>query len=103
MTVNELAPGVLAEEAKRLGAAVVHFSTDYAFNGTKPGRYVEEDISDPLNVYGRTKLAGEVALAGQGVPHLIFRTSWVYAARGCNFVLTFLRRCAWVENVRYCG
>src|SRR5206468_2527635 len=70
---------------------LVHYSTDYVFDGTKSGAYVEGDAVHPLSVYGRTKLEGEQAVLAAGVPHLIFRTSWVYAARGKNFLLTMLR------------
>ncbi|TKC91792.1 dTDP-4-dehydrorhamnose reductase [Trinickia terrae] len=91
MRINGEAPGVLAEEAKRLGAALVHYSTDYVFNGEKDGAYVEEDATEPQNMYGRSKLAGEQAITAVGVPHLIFRTSWVYGTRGKNFLLTMLR------------
>jgi dTDP-4-dehydrorhamnose reductase len=89
--VNAEAPGVLAEEARRLGAALVHFSTDYVFDGSKDGPYVESDAAAPLNVYGRTKLLGEQAIAATGAAHLILRTSWVYGMRGHNFLLTMLR------------
>jgi dTDP-4-dehydrorhamnose reductase len=89
--INAIAPGVLGEEAKRIGAAVVHFSTDYVFDGAKQSRYVETDATDPLNVYGRTKLEGEQALAASGAAHLIFRTSWVYGATGKNFARSILR------------
>ncbi len=91
MAINGTAPGVLAEEAKRLGAGIVHYSTDYVFDGSKNTSYIEEDIPNPLNVYGRTKLAGEQAIFSVGVPYLIFRTSWVYGSRGKNFLLTILR------------
>lgn len=91
MAINGLAPGVMAEEAKRLNAAIVHFSTDYVFDGTKKQSYVEEDAPNPLNVYGKTKLVGEQAIQVTGVPHLILRTSWVYGTRGKNFLLTILR------------
>jgi len=91
MAVNGIAPGILAEEAKRIGAAIVHYSTDYVFDGTKATPYTEEDAPNPLNVYGRTKLAGEQAIRDVGVPHLILRTSWVYGMRGKNFLLTILR------------
>ncbi|SAK71716.1 dTDP-4-dehydrorhamnose reductase [Caballeronia fortuita] len=91
MRANGEAPGVLAEEAKRLGAALVHYSTDYVFDGTKDGAYVEDDAVNPQNVYGKSKLAGEQAIAASGCDHLIFRTSWVYGARGKNFLLTMLR------------
>ncbi|MBB5445163.1 MULTISPECIES: dTDP-4-dehydrorhamnose reductase [unclassified Paraburkholderia] len=91
MRVNGEAPGVLAEEAKKLGAALIHYSTDYVFNGTKEDAYVEDDPTDPQNVYGRSKLAGEQAIAASGVNHLVLRTSWVYGTRGKNFLLTMLR------------
>ena len=91
MRINGDAPGVIAEEAKRLGAALIHYSTDYVFNGEKDGVYREDDAVDPQNVYGRSKLAGEQAIGAVGVAHLIFRTSWVYGARGKNFLLTMLR------------
>ncbi|WP_322020980.1 MULTISPECIES: dTDP-4-dehydrorhamnose reductase [unclassified Burkholderia] len=89
--LNAEAPAVLAEEAKRIGAALIHYSTDYVFAGTKDGPYVEDDPVDPQNVYGKTKLSGEQAIAAAGCAHLIFRTSWVYGARGKNFLLTMLR------------
>jgi dTDP-4-dehydrorhamnose reductase len=91
MAINGTAPGILAEEAKKLGALLVHYSTDYVFDGTKEEPYVETDAPNPLSAYGRSKLAGEQALAASGVDHLIFRTSWVYANRGKNFLLTILR------------
>ncbi|MGF6807915.1 dTDP-4-dehydrorhamnose reductase [Paraburkholderia sp. Clong3] len=91
MRINGEAPGVLAEEAKKLSAALIHYSTDYVFNGTKEGAYVEDDPTDPQNVYGRSKLAGEQAIAASGVNHLVLRTSWVYGTRGKNFLLTMLR------------
>ena len=91
MRINCEAPGVLAEEAHRLGAAMIHYSTDYVFNGGKDEPYVEDDPTDPQNIYGRSKLAGEKAIADSGVPHLTLRTSWVYGARGKNFLLTMLR------------
>jgi dTDP-4-dehydrorhamnose reductase len=91
LAVNAEAPRLLAEEAKTLGAALVHFSTDYVFDGSKKIPYVETDSATPLNAYGRSKLAGEQAIRSSGVPHLIFRTSWVYATHGRNFLLTMLR------------
>jgi len=91
MAVNGIAPGILAEEAKRIGAAIVHYSTDYVFDGAKATPYTEDDTPNPLNVYGRTKLAGEQAIRAVGAPHLILRTSWVYGMRGKNFLLTILR------------
>lgn len=92
--INGEAPGVMAQEARRLGAAMVHYSSDYVFDGTKVGAYVETDLPNPLNVYGASKLAGEQAVAAAGIPHLILRTSWVYGVRGRNFLLTMLRLCA---------
>jgi dTDP-4-dehydrorhamnose reductase len=89
--INATAPGVLAEEAKSLGALLVHYSTDYVFDGTKAAPYTEDDAPDPLSVYGRTKLDGERAIRASGCRHLILRTSWVYASRGHNFLLTMLR------------
>ncbi|MDR5809795.1 dTDP-4-dehydrorhamnose reductase [Caballeronia sp. LZ019] len=91
MRINGEAPGVLAEEAKRLNAALIHYSTDYVFDGTKEGAYVEDDAVNPQNVYGKSKLAGEQAIAESGCDHLIFRTSWVYGGHGKNFLLTMLR------------
>jgi dTDP-4-dehydrorhamnose reductase len=91
MAVNGVAPGILAEEAKRLGAALIHYSTDYVFDGTKVAPYTEEDEPRPINAYGRTKLAGERAIQAVDVPHLILRTSWIYGVRGKNFLLTILR------------
>ncbi len=89
--INAEAPEVMAREARALGAAMVHYSTDYVFDGSKVGAYVETDATGPLNVYGKSKLAGEQAIAAAGVPHLILRTSWVYGMRGSNFLLTMLR------------
>jgi dTDP-4-dehydrorhamnose reductase len=89
--VNAVAPGILAEEAKRLDAWLVHYSTDYVFDGSKPGPYTELDAPAPLSVYGATKLEGEQAIGRSGCRHLILRTSWVFAARGGNFAKTILR------------
>ena len=89
--VNADAVGLLATEAKRLNAVLVHYSTEYVFDGTKTEAYVETDTPNPLNVYGRTKLEGETAIRDSGCRHFIFRTSWVYASRGVNFVCTMLR------------
>jgi dTDP-4-dehydrorhamnose reductase len=94
MAINGVAPGVFAEEAKRLGAALVHYSTDYVFDGAKSGPYTETDGPNPLSVYGRTKLAGEQTIQATGASHLIFRTSWVYGMRGSNFLLTMRRLAA---------
>ena len=89
--VNAEAPRLLAQEAKKIGVVLVHFSTDYVFDGSKKAPYEETDPTNPINVYGKTKLAGEQAVRSSGVPHLIFRTSWVYATHGRNFLLTMLR------------
>ncbi|MDF5725625.1 MAG: dTDP-4-dehydrorhamnose reductase [Rhizonema sp. PD37] len=91
MAVNGTAPGVIAEEAKLIGAGIIHYSTDYVFNGTQAKPYTEEDEPDPQNIYGKTKLAGEKAIQAVNVPHLIVRTSWVYGLRGKNFLLTMLK------------
>ena len=91
MAVNGVAPGILAEEAKKLDALLVHYTTDYVFDGRKDSPYIETDAPNPLSVYGKTKLAGEQAIRASGANHLIFRTSWVYGARGKNFLLTMLR------------
>jgi len=90
-TINATAPGILAEEAKRSGALLVHYSTDYVFDGTKSTPYTESDVTAPLSVYGRTKREGEQAIEASGCEHLILRTSWVYGPRGKNFLLTILR------------
>lgn len=91
MRINGEAPGVLAQEAARLGALLIHYSTDYVFDGKKPAPYVESDPAGPLSVYGRSKLAGEEAIRAAGCKSVIFRTSWVFGARGGNFVKTILR------------
>jgi len=91
MRINGEAPGVIAQEAQRLGAAMIHYSTDYVFDGSKCGPYTEEDITCPINVYGRSKLAGEEAIRASGAAHMILRTSWVYGMRGKNFLLTIRR------------
>lgn len=98
--VNAEAPGLMAEEAKKIGAAVVHYSTDYVFDGTKKAPYDETDPVNPINIYGKTKLTGEDAIRNSGLPHLIFRTSWVYATRGRNFLLTILRLATEREELR---
>jgi dTDP-4-dehydrorhamnose reductase len=89
--VNVLGPAALAEEAARANALLIHYSTDYVFDGSKRSPYTENDDPAPLNVYGRTKLAGERALAAAGGPHLILRTSWVYGTTGTNFLRTMLQ------------
>ncbi len=91
MAVNGIAPGVFAEEAKRLGALLIHYSTDYVFDGNKSTAYLETDTPNPQSVYGRTKLAGEDAIRMVGGRHLILRTSWVYGVHGGNFAKTMLR------------
>jgi dTDP-4-dehydrorhamnose reductase len=91
MAINGRAPGVIAEEAKRLSSILVHYSTDYVFDGAKPSPYLETDTPNPLSVYGKTKLAGDEAIRAVGCEALILRTSWVYGARGNNFLLTMLR------------
>ena len=90
-TLNALAPGVLAHEAHELGALLVHYSTDYVFDGSGSAPWQESDSPAPLSVYGRSKLAGEQQIQAVCPRHLIFRTSWVYAARGGNFAKTMLR------------
>ena len=89
--LNATTPGVLAEEAARLGAWLIHYSTDYVFDGSGSRPWVETDVPAPLSVYGRTKLEGEQLIQQSGAQHLILRTSWVYAARGGNFAKTMLR------------
>ncbi|AUT60276.1 dTDP-4-dehydrorhamnose reductase [Paraburkholderia terrae] len=91
MRINGEAPGVLAEEARKIGALLVHYSTDYVFDGAKDDAYVESDQPNPLNVYGATKLAGEHAIEQAGGAWVVLRTSWVYGAHGKNFLLTMLR------------
>jgi len=90
-TINALAPGVLAAEAKRLGVWLVHYSTDYVFDGSGDKPWRETDPTNPLSVYGASKLEGEQLIQQSGCKHLIFRTSWVYGARGGNFAKTMLR------------
>jgi len=99
-SINADAPRIFAEEAARLGAWLVHYSTDYVFDGTKSAPYVESDAPNPANVYGRTKLDGELGIAAVGGRHLIFRTSWVYASRGKNFVRTMLKLGAERDELR---
>ncbi|MDH0301317.1 MULTISPECIES: dTDP-4-dehydrorhamnose reductase [unclassified Pseudomonas] len=90
-TINAEAPRVLAEEAARLGTPLIHYSTDYVFDGCKTTPYSEDDATNPLNVYGRSKLAGELAITAVGGAHLILRTSWIYSRQGHNFLLTMQR------------
>jgi dTDP-4-dehydrorhamnose reductase len=98
--INSDAPEIMAVEGKKIGASLVHYSTDYVFDGTKNSPYLEDDPPNPLSVYGRTKLAGEQAIRSSGVSHLIFRTAWVYAAQGRNFLLTVLRLAAQRDELR---
>lgn len=103
MAVNGVAPGILAEEAKKLGALLVHYSTDYVFDGTRTTPYAETDVPAPLGVYGRSKLAGEKAVEAVGGEHLIFRLCWVYGARGQNFMLTMMRLARERDKLRVVG
>jgi dTDP-4-dehydrorhamnose reductase len=97
--INAHAPGVLAEEAARLGALLLHYSTDYVFDGGGERPWHEDDSTGPLSVYGHSKLAGEQAIVASGCQHLILRTSWVYGARGGNFAKTMLRLAAERERL----
>jgi dTDP-4-dehydrorhamnose reductase len=98
--INADAPHVMAEEAKKIGACLIHYSTDYVFDGTKASPYEEHDPARPQNVYGRTKLEGERAVRESGAAHLIFRTAWVYSTRGRNFLLTILRLATQREELK---
>ena len=98
--VNGVAPAVLAEEAGRVGALLVHFSTDYVFDGTKGSPYAEADTPNPVNAYGATKLEGERAIAASGCDHAILRTSWVFGPHGKNFMLTMLKLAQTREELR---
>jgi dTDP-4-dehydrorhamnose reductase len=98
--INSEAPAIMAEEAKKIGAALIHYSTDYVFDGGKYSPYEETDPPNPISAYGRTKLAGEQAIRDSGVDHLIFRTAWVYSTRGKNFLLTILRLATQREELR---
>ena len=100
MAVNATGPQILATEAARLNATLVHYSTDYVFDGTQAAPYDETAVPNPLNTYGRSKLAGERAIQQSGARHLIFRTSWVYNATGRNFVTTMLRLAAEREGIK---
>ena len=99
-SINSVAPGVLAEEARRLDSLLVHFSTDYVFDGAKRSPYTEDDPPNPVNVYGRTKLAGEQAIASAQCRALLLRTSWVFSRRGSNFLLKILELAAQGEELR---
>jgi dTDP-4-dehydrorhamnose reductase len=98
--INATGPGILAEEAKKLNALMVHYSTDYIFDGTKQTAYVETDAPNPLGAYGQSKLAGDAAVRASGADHLIFRLCWVYGARGQNFMLTMQRLAREREKLR---
>jgi dTDP-4-dehydrorhamnose reductase len=98
--INAHAPAVMAEEARNIGASLIHFSTDYVFDGLKTSPYDEDDPADPRNAYGRTKLEGERAIQASGAAHLIFRTAWVYATEGRNFLLTILRLATQREELK---
>jgi dTDP-4-dehydrorhamnose reductase len=98
-TINAKAPGVLAQVAKDLGALLVHYSTDYVFDGSGETPWREDAATGPLSVYGQTKLEGEQEIAASGARHLVFRTSWVYAVRGGNFARTMLRLAAERERL----
>ena len=100
MRINGEAPAVMAEEARELGAGIIHYSTNYVFDGAKQAAYLETDATFPVNVYGATKLAGEQAIQAAGVPHLILRTGWVYGMRGKNFLLTVMRLAAEHDELR---
>lgn len=100
MLINGDAPGVMAEEAKKYGGAIIHYSTNYVFDGTKDTPYTEEDTVSPINVYGSSKIAGEKAIQAVGLPHLILRTSWIYGLRGNNFLLTILHLAQIREELR---
>jgi dTDP-4-dehydrorhamnose reductase len=98
--INAVAPGVLAEEAKAAGAWLIHYSTDYVFDGTKPSPYTEDDATTPLNAYGRAKLSGEQAIISATPDHTILRVSWVYGTPGTNFATTILRLAGEREELR---
>ncbi len=98
--INAEAPAVMAEEARKSGASLVHYSTDYVFDGSKTTPYDEDDPTNPQNVYGRTKLEGERAIQSSGAMHLIFRTEWVYATQGRNFLLTILKLATQREELK---
>ncbi len=100
MKINGEAPGIMAVEAKKRGALLVHYSTDYVYDGSKTSPYAEEDAPNPLGAYGRTKLAGDQAIQQVGCEHLIFRLCWVYGARGGNFMLTMMRLAREREQLR---
>jgi dTDP-4-dehydrorhamnose reductase len=98
--INAEAVGMIGQEARAIGAGVIHYSTDYVFDGSGSAPYRETDIARPVSVYGASKLAGEIALAESGAGQIIFRTSWVYGARGKNFLLTILKKARQREMLR---
>ncbi|MGA2989169.1 MAG: dTDP-4-dehydrorhamnose reductase [Candidatus Korobacteraceae bacterium] len=100
LAINGTAAGVIAEEAARTGALLIHYSTDYVFDGTKPSAWVEDNEPNPINVYGASKLAGEKAITAVGGRYYIFRTSWIYAAHGANFLRTILRLASERDELR---
>lgn len=100
LAINGTAPGVLAEEAAKSGALLVHYSTDYVYDGEKKSPWVESDKANPLSAYGKTKLAGDEVILGSGCAHLIFRLCWVYGARGQNFMMTIQRLAREREQLR---
>jgi dTDP-4-dehydrorhamnose reductase len=101
--VNAEAPAVMAQEAKKIGASLIHYSTDYVFDGSKTSPYTEDDPTNPQNVYGKTKLEGDLAIQQSGAAFLIFRTAWVYSTEGQNFLLTILRLATQREELRIVG
>jgi len=102
-TINATAPQIMAEEALKIGAWLIHYSTDYVFDGTKDGFYLEDDSTNPLSVYGASKLAGEQLIENSGCNYLILRTSWVFAARGGNFAKTMLRLAKERDSLKVVG
>lgn len=100
MAVNGKAPAIMAEALKQWGGILVHYSTDYVFDGSKKGSYTEQDDPAPLNVYGLSKLEGEEAIKNAGIPYFILRTSWIYGARGQNFLHTMIRLMKEREHLR---
>ncbi len=100
MTVNGVAPGVLAKAAKKIGASLIHYSTDYVFDGRSDTPYREEDTTCPLSIYGESKLAGEKNIAEAGIPYLILRTSWVYSLQGKSFLRTIKKLAAEKNTLR---
>jgi dTDP-4-dehydrorhamnose reductase len=101
--INARAPAVIAQEAKKIGATLIHYSTDYVFDGLKASPYGEEDPTNPQNIYGKTKLEGDLAIQESGVPYVIFRIAWVYSTEGRNFLLTILRLATQREELRIVG